>query len=538
MRFPNLILVASLCLCGQSVLCNGKLEREINDFFHDAEISSFRLSPGGEHVCYLETRENGSRALMTIDFSKGEKRGLEEAGGNRIFGIGWVGPNRLVYGESSRHGTRFEGLYSCKSLIHDALQLNSLDVLPRVIHYMPLDEMLCAAVDVRDKENHLQYLNVLTGEYSGRVKNPGDVVRYMLDTRGRVRIGLSKGEDQGKGVWLKYDPEGEEWSSMKIDRDVADWRFYDDGSVAFAEIVDGERVELQQYNLDTGEFVGRPIRSELVDVTVDGFLHDPATLSLFGIEINEPRPRIVWFDAGVAKLAKQLEGRFSGALVKLIGANSVNNDLYFVASSDVNPGSYFSVSQDGQITPIGNVNTKILGYELPRTEPIAFENRDGVTIHGYLTLPLNNDSKVFPLVVLVHGGPHSRDNWRYDAERQFLAYKGYATLTVNYRGSSGYGKSFWEQDGFVSILERSVNDVIDATRWTMSTYSIDAKRVSVMGGSFGGYAAMEAITREPKLYRCGVGFAGVYDWNRQLKESRSEGRSQWDWFLEEEFGDL
>lgn len=516
------------------------LEKEIDDFFHDPEISDFRIAPGGANISYAEYFGRSRRSLITVDFQRGEKRGLEARAGEDIYSNGWVGGDRLVYTKAAFGSSRYAGVFTCKTLIHEIRKLDTIDILPRIVHAMPDNSELCAAFDVREQGRYvdLRYLDVLRGEYAGRVKNPGNVLRYFLDTKGTVRLGLVRGEEEGEKGWLAYNDETREWSSLAVDREVADWRFFDDGSIAFAEVTEGERVELQRFDLSTGAFVGMPLGSDLVDVTVDGFIHDPTTSAILGLRINEPKPRIQWFDEGIEALADQLEKTFAGALITFLGANSVSNDIFFRVESDVNPGSYFAISQEGKVTLLGNVNSRVLRYKLARTEPISFRNRRGLEIHGYLTLPESGGDVDVPLVVVVHGGPHSMDKWTYNPQRQFFAQKGFAVLNINYSGSSGFGKGFWEQEGFESILRRSVDDVIDGTRWAVENHKIDGRRVAIMGGSYGGYVAMEAIAREPEIFRCGVGFAGVYDWPKQLRTSRRADKSNWDWFSGDMFGDL
>src|SRR5262249_42008473 len=137
---------------------------------------------------------------------------------------------------------------------------------------------------------------------------------------------------------------------------------------------------------------------------------------------------------------------------------------------------------------------------------------DGVAIHGFFTVPLGADKKTAPpLVVLVHGGPHGvRDLWGYNPEVQLLASKGFAVLQVNYRGSGGYGRSYMEA-GYKHWGDRVVMDIVDATRWLVGKGMADEKRVCIYGGSFGGYAALQATILAPDLFRCAVGYAGVYD---------------------------
>lgn len=541
MSYPNTLwLIGSIFLSACSLNADSQLEEEINDFFHDPEISEFRIAPGGTNVSFAEYYGRSRKSLITIDFERGQKRGLEPMAGEDIFSNGWVGPDRLVYTKVKLGSTTYSGVFTCKTLVEDIEKLDTIDILPQLVHTVPSDPDLCAVYNVRQpsKRKDLYYLSLSRGEFVRSIKNPGDIYRYYFDVSGEVRIGSTKGVEEGDLGWRLYDAEKKEWNDFAPEREVSDWRFFDNGNVVYAELTDGPRVEVQLYSLEKNQFIGEPIRSDLVDVTVDGFIHDPTTGSVYGIRIEEPRPRILWFDPGIEALASQLEKSFAGALVTFLGVNTVSNDIFFKVQSDNNPSSLFSISQSGKVTPLGHANSKILKYKLPNVNPISFINRDGDTIHGYLTFPPDANSEKLPLIVNVHGGPHYQDKWGFDPERQFFAYKGYAVLNINYRGSSGFGKAFWEQDGFESILKRSIDDVIDGTRWAIENHAIDANRVAITGGSYGAYAAVEAVSREPELYRCAVGFAGVYDWPRQLKVEKSERRSTWNWFQGESFGDL
>jgi dipeptidyl aminopeptidase/acylaminoacyl peptidase len=145
-------------------------------------------------------------------------------------------------------------------------------------------------------------------------------------------------------------------------------------------------------------------------------------------------------------------------------------------------------------------------------EPVAFKARDGLALHGYLTRPPGkDDAKNLPMVVYVHGGPYFvRDAWEYDRDVQFLASRGYAVLQVNFRGSGGYGHAF-QQKGYREWGGAMQDDVTDATRWAIAQGIADPKRVCIYGASYGGYAALEGAEKEPSLYRCAIGYVGVYD---------------------------
>ncbi len=148
----------------------------------------------------------------------------------------------------------------------------------------------------------------------------------------------------------------------------------------------------------------------------------------------------------------------------------------------------------------------LVGLPLAPMQPVSFGARDGLRIHGYLTLP-RGGTRPFPLVLNVHGGPWVRDSWGYDPEAQWLANRGYASLQVNYRGSTGYGKDFVNA-GDREWGGRMQDDLTDAVRWAIGEGIADPGRVAIFGGSYGGYATLAGVTFTPELYRCGVSIVG------------------------------
>ena len=141
-------------------------------------------------------------------------------------------------------------------------------------------------------------------------------------------------------------------------------------------------------------------------------------------------------------------------------------------------------------------------------KPVEYQARDGVTIHGYLTLPKGRDPKNLPVVVNPHGGPWARDEWGFNPEVQFLANRGYAVFQTNYRGSTGYGRKFWELS-FKQWGGAMQDDITDGTKWLIQQGIADPARIAIYGASYGGYAVLEALVKEPSLYAAGVDYVGV-----------------------------
>ena len=155
---------------------------------------------------------------------------------------------------------------------------------------------------------------------------------------------------------------------------------------------------------------------------------------------------------------------------------------------------------------------KLEKFQLAKKEPIQFRSRDGMTIYGYLTLPVGIPARDLPLVLQVHGGPWIRDSWRLDFPVQCLANRGYAVLQVNYRASTGYGKAY-QNAGNLEWGGKVIQDLVDGKNWVVARGIADPERVAIMGGSFGGYAALAALAFHPREFTCGIAINAISDAN-------------------------
>ena len=177
--------------------------------------------------------------------------------------------------------------------------------------------------------------------------------------------------------------------------------------------------------------------------------------------------------------------------------------------SDRSMGAYYYYdTTTGQLEKIVEVSPWLDEADMSPMKPIQYTSRDGLTIHGYLTLPKGSDSHRLPVVVNPHGGPWVRDSWGYNPEVQLLASHGYAVLQVNYRGSTGYGRAFW-QKGFKQWGRAMQDDITDGVRWLVAEGIADPARIAIYGASYGGYATLAGITFTPELYACAIDYVGV-----------------------------
>ena len=181
-------------------------------------------------------------------------------------------------------------------------------------------------------------------------------------------------------------------------------------------------------------------------------------------------------------------------------------------STDRKPGEYFLVDfVTREIRSLLHSRPRLKNAVLAEVQPLRLKARDGLLLNAYMTFPAGRARTGLPLVVLPHGGPYgARDRFGFDPEAQLLANRGYAVLQVNFRGSSGFGSEY-RAAGYREWGAKMQDDITDATRWAISKGLVDAKRICIFGGSYGAYSALMGTVREPELYRCAIGYAGVYD---------------------------
>ncbi|WP_299268189.1 S9 family peptidase [uncultured Psychrosphaera sp.] len=213
-----------------------------------------------------------------------------------------------------------------------------------------------------------------------------------------------------------------------------------------------------------------------------------------------------------SNLHKMLAKAFDGQSIRMVDSTSDGHLVLLRVSSDINPGEYYLFDVETKAAEFIWANRSWIDpRHLRPTKPISIEARDGLKISGYLTLPERVAEKKSPMVVMIHGGPHGvRDYWSYDSEVQLLANRGYAVLQVNFRGSGGYGSHF-QKLGYKEWGGKMIDDIIDATNWASNEESIDKNNICAYGASYGGYAAMMVAAKAPELYKCTIGYVGVYD---------------------------
>ncbi len=348
------------------------------------------------------------------------------------------------------------------------------------------------------------------------------VFNWFADSKGVVRMGLQSVEqDEFKVLYRPNDREDFKIIA-KVREDISGSDLFDvvgiiSGSDEGLILKPDEsgKVVVRKYNYVT-RTAGESVFAAPGNVDVDRVLlgDDDQPIAAY---YTDDRERVHWFSPQMKSHQERFRRAFKGKDVWITSRSRDNSKMILWAGSENDPGGYYIYDgAKGSIDLFYGEKGLLDPAELPLPQPITYTARDGTPIRAYLTLPLGRMPKGLPLIVLPHGGPYGvRDKLMFDTEVQFLANRGYAVIQPNYRGSDGYGSRFSDL-GEGQIGRKMQDDLDDAMDWAVAQGYADPKRVCVVGSSYGGYAALWAVTRNPERYRCAASFAGVTDWKQQL----------------------
>lgn len=482
----------------------------VEEFFKKPDRAYLRLSPDGRRLAWLAPHERRLNVFVR-DLDTGDERRVTDARERDVAGYLWASDDRLVFIQD-QGGDENWRMYAVGHDGSDPRDLTPFDgVQCRIVDDLEeVPDELLFSMNQRDPQVFDVYrLNVRTGAMEMVAANPGNVQGWITDHRGRLRLATTT---DGVHTSILYrETENDDWTT------VATYNFkesaqplfftFDDAGVYVASNVGRDKSALYEYDLATGKEAR--LIWEHPEVDVHHLLYSRKRKVLTGVRFETDRSRYHFLDDERRRIQEAIDRRLPGAENVLTSQDRAERRFVVHSGSDRNPGSYHLYDADrDELTRLFDVAPWIDPGEMAEMRPVTFEARDGLTLHGYVTLPPGVEPRGLPLVVNPHGGPWHRDSWGFDPEAQFLANRGYAVLQINFRGSTGYGRAFLEAS-FGQWGLAMQDDVTDGVRWAVTEGIADAGRVAIYGGSYGGYATLSGITREPELYRCAVSYVGV-----------------------------
>ena len=354
------------------------------------------------------------------------------------------------------------------------------------------------------------HLDLETGELEMVLQNPG-IVGFVADGEMRVRAGLQPRPDGGMNlVGRRPGATAEQWEVfLEVDSDdalgTAPIGFTADGnSLYLLSSVDANASRLLRVDLVSGVAT---VLAEDPQYDVSGVMSNPDTKEIQMVSYTKARTEHVVLDRSIIDDMSQIQAIQPGD-VTFLGRDHADRTWLVAFTVDDGPVAYYAWDR-GTKTPtfLFHHQPTLSDYTLAPMEPFSFTARDGLVIHGYLTFPPGVERRDLPAVLMVHGGPWARDSWGFNAEAQWLANRGYVSVQVNFRGSTGYGKEFVNA-GNRQWAAAMHADLIDAVGYIVGRGWVDRKRVAISGGSYGGYAALVGATFTPDVFCCAVDVVG------------------------------
>lgn len=525
----------------------------LQDFVARPEMSEMSISPGGQYLAVVIPMEDGSSILYVMDRTTLKRSATIRGSGNNVIDqFWWVNDTRLVASVAQKFGgidrpQPTGELYAINADGSGATQLfgyrgagTTATRVKRggekryasafVIGQIPGDDrnILVETFEWRTIGSNessappsVELLDVYTGSTRTVSVGPKAESSFVADHRGQVRIAAAPDENMNLQLYVRAgnDTPWRLYNDPKTTHlRIKPLMFARDNRHLYVEISQAQKPDaLYRLDLESGE--KELLYSGAADPGRLLLTHDRQ--DAYGVVTEDGKTAFKVFDpaSADARIALAVQKAFPNQ-VALLGSFANDGKVGLVhAYSDRNPGDFYLFDTTKMHAEyIGSVHKAIDPERMAAMQPITVKARDGVELHGYLTLPAGGSGKNLPLIVNPHGGPHGiRDEWGFNPEMQLLASRGYAVLQLNYRGSGGYGVGFLES-GYRQWGLRMQDDLTDATHWAVEQGYADPKRLCIYGASYGGYAALEGVVREPDLYRCAVGYVGVYDLRLMYRE--------------------
>lgn len=487
-------------------------EIPVEDFFKNSEKRTFRLSPNGEYIAYLAPY-NKRMNIHVRKFDSDSVIRVTSVEDRDLAGYFWANNDRLVYirdkagnenfhlfavnkdGSNEKDLTPFDGV---RAQIIDDLEENQNEMIIGLNKRIP---------QVFDPYR----LNINTGEMNLLYENPGNITGWDTDHDGQLRLAyVTNGVDNTIMYREAEDQPFKEVITTNFKETLAPQFFdFDNGDVVYAVSNLGrDKAAVVKYDLKENKELEEIFINDEVDV--DGISYSTKRKVPTVISFTKDKLHRKFLDKEAEDIFKKLESELGTGNEYYVTSSNKEEDKFLIyAGNDKTRGSYYYYDRNsGDVKHMADLSPWIKSEHMASMKPISYTSRDGLKINGYLTLPIGVEAKNLPVVINPHGGPWARDNWGYNPEVQLLANRGYAVLQMNFRGSTGYGKQFWESS-FKKWGQEMQNDITDGVKWLIDEGIADPDRVAIYGGSYGGYATLAGITNTPDLYAAAVDYVGV-----------------------------
>lgn len=484
----------------------------VQDFFKNPTKVSFRVSPNGEYISYRAPFEG----RMNVFVQNIKTKKVTQATAETVRDVGgymWKA-DRILYTHDV-NGDENYILFSVKTDGSDKKTLTpEKDVRAGIMDDMRgiegMDKSVMIQMNKRNPQVMDPYLvNIETGELTPLVDNDNNFESWTTDHNGVIRI-ASKTD----GINVTYyhratvNDEFEPFLTTDFRESFGVQMFdFENKNVYASSNIGRDKVAIVEYDIAAKKELR--VIYEVDEFDAGGLDYSKKRKVLTMATYEGAKQERHFLDEQTKAMYKKMAENFKGYEFWIYGEDESETKMVVWAGNDCMPGVYYFYDAEAdKVEKLATPYEWLKEDELAEMKPIKYESRDGLTIHGYLTLPRGKEAKNLPVVVNPHGGPWARDSWGFNPEVQMLANRGYAVLQMNFRGSTGFGKKFWEAS-FKQWGKTMQDDISDGVQWLIDEGIADPDRIAIYGASYGGYATLAGITFTPDLYACAIDYVGV-----------------------------
>ena len=483
----------------------------LRDFFKNPEQTAHQLSPDGKYLAFLAPNEQRRMNVHVQAIGSKDFKRITNETARSIAGYFWKGNDRLLYVKD------FGGDENFHVVSIDKAGKDLKDLTPfEKIHARIVDDLEDHPTDIliahnkRDAKIFDVYrINTVTGDSKVVAENPGNVTEWKTDHDGKLRVAI-KIDGVNSSILYRTD-ETEPFKTILTTnfREKVNPLFFtfDNKKLYTASNRGRDKAAIVVLNPETAK--EEEVLFEHPEVDVDDLHYSRRRKLLTAVSYTTWKKKRKFLNNETESIYQVLKSKLPGYEIDLASHNKEEDKFIVATYNDRNRGArYLFDTKTKELSKIADLSPWLNENDLAQMKPISYASRDGLTIHGYLTLPNGKTHKSLSVIIHPHGGPWVRDRWGFNPIVQFLANRGYAVFQPNFRGSTGYGRKFWEIS-FKQWGKTMQDDVTDGVHWLVKEGIADPKRICIFGGSYGGYATLAGITFTPDLYACAIDFVGV-----------------------------
>lgn len=551
----SLVLAGMLLACAFSAQAANTVD--VAPFIKRGGFETLKISPHGEYYAASAAMEDRSVLVVLRRADNKPVAHFNLGAGKYVYGFWWVNPTQVLVTMAEKIGVLDKpaptaNLYSVNAETggYEILAGQGVQAMATGTHIetkkqersavsliddLPNDDdivLISAEPFDADVTPQVDRMNVHSGKRMPVVRSPVHDASFATDHHGVVRF--AHGYDTSASGKLFYRAgDGAQWQEINDERakghDEYPLGFSADDRTAYLQVEQEKGADaIVALDVATGN------RTTLFqdDDSDPSFVIYSVDRVPVGVGLMDGKPRTVFFagDGSQERLYRSLEAAFAGNAVGVTSTTDDGRLALVLVDNDRNPGDFYlfdTVAKKAEL--VLSRRDWLDPDQMSAKRPFAFKARDGMALHGYVTVPAGSDGKHLPMIVLPHGGPFGiAEAWDFDDEAQLLAKAGYAVLQVDYRGSGAHGRAY-RQAGAREWGATMQDDVTDATRWAIDQGIADPQRMCLYGASYGAYAALMGVAREPTLYKCAVGYVGVYDLPLLVSNGETYGWSSKAW---------